>query len=77
MDGLRGAALRVVPNITADELAKPGGLKTVLKAFNQALKRRRHQECRELYNAGAQTHGVLSRQRCEFMISFILRRCAW
>ena len=77
VDGLRGAALQVARNIPVDKLAGSEGPDLLIKQLNQSLKPRRAQECRELYSAGAQVHGILSRQSGESMSSFILRRKTW
>ena len=77
VDGLSGTALQIVRGIPVEDLAKSDGPSTIIKHLQKILKPRRQQECRELYNAGARSHGILSRQYGEPMASFILRRKTW
>ena len=74
IDGLTGAALQVVREVEVSKLAEKDGHELLLRHLYQAFRPRRQQEARELYAAGAQTHGVLSRQSGEPMTSFLLRR---
>lgn len=57
-----------------DELA---GVEFLLKSPNKALAPRSKQEARELYQAGAQQDGNLSRQRSESVARYVLRQRAW
>ena len=77
IDGLTGAALQVVREVEVSKLAEKDGHELLLRHLYQAFRPRRQQEARELYAAGAQTHGVLSRQSGEPMTSFLLRRRTW
>ena len=62
IDGLTGAALQVVREIEVSKLSEKDGHELLLRHLYQAFHPRRQQEARELYAAGAQTHGILSRQ---------------
>ena len=78
VDGLRGAALQVARTLPVDELAnKEKGVEFLLKSLNSSLAPRSKQEARDLYQAGAQNGGILSRQRGESIASYVLRRRAW
>eukprot|EP00435_Cladocopium_sp_Y103_P066563 s466_g28.t2 len=77
VDGLRGPALQVARNLPVDELSKDKGVEFLLKSLTESLRPRSKQEARELYQAGAQNGGVLSRQRGESIPSYVLRRQAW
>ena len=77
VEGLRGQALQVAKTLDVDKLGSNGGPKLLLDALYNTFRPRRQQEARELYNAGAQVRGVLSRQAGESMTSFCLRRRTW
>eukprot|EP00913_Durusdinium_trenchii_P018068 g16978.t1 len=77
VDGLSGGALQVVREIDLKKLAKEEGPELLLTHLYAAFRPRRQQEARELYQAGAQNHGILSRQHGEPMTSYLLRRRTW
>ena len=77
IDGLRGQALQVARELDPAKLAKPDGHKLLVDTLYKAFRPRRQQDARELYNAGAQTAGMLARQAGETMTSFLLRRRTW
>ena len=77
VEGLNGAALRVAQMITTTELAGDKGAEMLLERLIHALQPRRIQEARELYLAGAQQNGMLSRQHGEPMSTYLVRRQAW
>ena len=77
IEGLRGQALQVAKGLDVKKLATDDGPTLLVDTLYKAFKPRRDQEARELYNAGAQTNGVLSRQPTESMTSFCLRRRTW
>eukprot|EP00435_Cladocopium_sp_Y103_P013207 s65_g3.t1 len=77
VNGLRGPALQVARNLPIDELLKDKGTDFLLAQLQQSLRPRSKQEARELYQAGAQTGGILSRQHGESIPSYVLRRKAW
>ena len=60
-----------------DEIAKEDGAGKLLDLFEKTLRPKRMQQARELYQAGAAVHGVLSRQPGEPMATYILRRRTW
>ena len=74
---LSGPALRVAQLMSTSDLAAEKGAETLLKKLGESLKPRRIQEARELYQAGAQPGGVLSRQPQEPMATYLVRRQAW
>lgn len=76
LDGLRGPALQVARALPVDELANDKGGEFLPKSLNKVLAPRSKQEARELYQAGAQQGGILSRQRGESVASYVLRRRA-
>ena len=77
VEGLSGAALQVAREISMEQLASEKGPKELLDLLYQAFQPRRTQEARELYAAGAQVHGMMSRQNTEPMVSYLLRRKTW
>lgn len=77
VDGLRGPALQVARSLQVDKLANKEGPTYLLEALQSALRPRSKQEARELYQAGAQQGGILSRQFGESIPSYVLRRRAW
>ena len=77
VDGLRGPALQVARNLAVDKLAAEGGPDYLLQSLQTMLQPRSRQEARELYQAGAQQGGPLSRQHGERIPSYVLRRKAW
>ncbi|CAE7415150.1 RE1 [Symbiodinium microadriaticum] len=77
IEGLRGPALHIVREISAETLASPKGAQTILKYLTEALRPRRQQEARELYSAGARENGPLSRQIGEPVAMYALRRRTW
>ena len=77
VDGLRGPALQVARGLPVDQLAKEEGTSILLKALQATLQPRSKQEARDLYQVGAQSGGVLSRQTGESIPSYVLRRKAW
>ena len=80
VDGLRGPALQVARGLPVDQLAKDEGTSILLKALQTTLQPRSKQEARDLYQVGAQSGGVLSRQTGESIPScpsYVLRRKAW
>ena len=68
---------QVVREVEVSKLAEKDGYELVLRHLYQPFRPRRQQEARELYVAGAQTHGVLSRQSDEPLTSFLLHRRTW
>ena len=76
-ENLSGAAMRVAQLMSAQELAADKGAETLLKKLAESLRPRRIQEARELYSAGAQPNGILSRQPQEPMSTYLVRRQAW
>lgn len=77
VDGLSGPALQVVRDLPIEKLAEEQGPTFLLKALQNALQPRSNQEARELYQAGAQSGGFLSRQNGESIASYVLRRRTW
>ena len=77
VEGLSGGALQVVRELSLDKLATEKGPTELIEYLYQAFRPRRAQEARDLYAAGAQVHGVLSRQSAEPMTSYLLRRKTW
>ena len=77
VEGLSGSALRIAQLIDTTELAGEKGAEKLLDRWNETLKPRRIQEARELYMAGAQQNGMLSRQQGELMGTYLVRRQAW
>ena len=77
IEGLTGAALQVAREISLETLASEKGPSELVSLLYKAFRPRRAQEARELYAAGAQPHGVLSRQAGEPMTSYLLRRRTW
>lgn len=72
VDGLRGMALQIARQIPVEVLSSAKGPQQLLKSLAEALRPRRVQEARELYSAGAQTGGVLSRQFTEPVATYLL-----
>ena len=78
VEGLSGSAFKVAQQIPTKVLASPEGAEELLGHLTQALKPRRTQEARELYQAGATPQGgIMSRQPQEPMATYVLRRRAW
>ena len=77
VEGLRGPALHIVKQLDPETLASDKGPELIVKKLTEALRPRRQQEARELYQAGAKEHGPLSRQHGEPMAMFTLRRRTW
>ena len=77
VDGLSGPALQVVRDLPIEKLAEENGPTFLLHALQTALQPRSNQEARELYQAGAQAGGILSRQNGESIASYVLRRRTW
>ncbi|CAE7949958.1 unnamed protein product, partial [Symbiodinium sp. KB8] len=77
VEGLSGTALRLVQNMGIAELSGDDGVDKLLDLFEKTLKPKRMQQARELYAAGASTHGILSRQPGEPVSTFVLRRRTW
>ena len=77
IEGLSGHALQVAQLLAIEELEKEHGADYLMEHLALDLRPRRQQQARELYEAGAQSGGVLSRQPAETMPQFILRRKAW
>ena len=77
VDGLSGPALQVVRDLPIEKLAEEQGPTFLLNALQAALQPRSNQEARELYQAGAQSGGILSRQNGESIASYVLRRRTW
>ncbi|CAE7947914.1 RE2, partial [Symbiodinium sp. KB8] len=77
IEGLSGHALQVAQLLAIEELEKEHGAEYLMEHLALDLRPRRQQQARELYEAGAQSGGVLSRQPAETMPQFILRRKAW
>ena len=77
VEGLSGSALRIAQLIDTTELAGEKGAEKLLDRLNETLKPRRIQEARELYMAGAQQNGMLSRQQGEPMATYLVRCQAW
>ena len=49
----------------------------MIEKLTTELRPRRMQQARELYKAGAQQGGILTRQPTESMAQYVLRRRAW
>ena len=77
LEGLSGHALQIAQLLSIDELEKEGGADYLMEKLITELRPRRQQQARELYEAGAQQGGMLSRQSTETMPQYILRRRAW
>ncbi|CAE7892444.1 RE1 [Symbiodinium sp. KB8] len=77
VEGLSGTALRMVQNMDMSELSKENGVNTLLEIFEKTLRPKRLQQARELYAAGAATHGIMARQPTEPMATYVLRRRTW
>ena len=77
IEGLRGPALQVARNLQIDKLSAEDGASYLLKGLQTSLQPRSKQEARDLYQAGAQVGGMLSRQSTEAMSNYVLRRRAW
>ena len=77
VDGLRGPALQVARSLHVEKLASEEGPVYLMENLTKAFKPRAKQEARELYQAGAQVGGVLSRQFGESIPSYVLRRKTW
>ena len=77
IEGLRGPALQVARNLQIERLSAEDGASYLLKGLQTSLQPRSKQEARDLYQAGAQVGGVLSRQSTEAMSNYVLRRRAW
>ena len=79
VEGLSPAALRVAQEMETKELSSPTGPdnENLLAKLQSALKPKRTQEARELYQAGAREGGMLSRQQGEPMATYIACRRAW
>ena len=77
VDGPSGPALQVVRDLPIEKLAEDQGPTFLLNALQAALQPRSNQEARELYQAGAQSGGILSRQTGESIASYVLRRRTW
>ena len=73
-----GQALKIAQGLDMAKLEKPEtGLNYLIDALSGELRPRRLQQARELYEAGAQTGGILSRHHMESMGQYVLRRRAW
>ena len=77
IEGLRGPALQVARNLQIEKLSAEDGASYLLKGLQTSLQPRSKQEARDLYQAGAQVGGLLSRQSTEAMSNYVLRRRAW
>ena len=77
LEGLSGHALQIAQLLDMDEISKPKGPEYLMDQLLTSLRPRRQQQARELYEAGAATNGVLSRQPQESMSQYVLRRRAW
>ena len=77
VEGLTGTALRLAQTMSFEDLATDDGAEKLLGSLEKQLKPKRLQQARELYAAGAATHGILSRQSGEPMSSYVLRRKTW
>ena len=73
-----GQALIIAQGLDMAKLEKAeDGLDYLIESLTVELRPRRLQQARELYEAGAQTGGLLARQPSESMGQFVLRRRAW
>ncbi|CAE7536321.1 RE2 [Symbiodinium microadriaticum] len=77
VEGLSGQALKIAQQLDVSKLAAEGGVDYLIEKISTELRPRRMQQARELYEAGAQQGGILSRQASESMAQYILRRRAW
>eukprot|EP00439_Symbiodinium_sp_Y106_P072384 s1237_g13.t1 len=77
IEGLSGQALKVAQQLELSKLDATKGLDYLIEAITNDLRPRRMQQARELYEAGAQQGGMLSRQHTESMANYILRRKTW
>ena len=77
VEGLSGQALKIAQQLDVKKLAAEGGTDYLIEKISTELRPRRMQQARELYEAGAQQGGILSRQASESMAQYILRRRAW
>ncbi|CAE7562382.1 RE1 [Symbiodinium sp. CCMP2592] len=79
IEGLSGHALKIAQQLDLAKLdqANGKGLDYLIEKITTELRPRRMQQARELYEAGAQQGGILSRQPTEPMGSYVLRRRAW
>ncbi|CAE7561028.1 RE2 [Symbiodinium necroappetens] len=77
VEGLSGQALKIAQQLDVSKLAAEGGVDYLIEKMSTELRPRRMQQARELYEAGAQQGGILSRQASESMAQYILRRRAW
>ncbi|OLQ00455.1 hypothetical protein AK812_SmicGene16908 [Symbiodinium microadriaticum] len=73
-----GQALKIAQGLDMAKLEKPDtGLTYLIDSLSGELRPRRLQQARELYEAGAQTGGIMARNPMESMGQYVLRRRAW
>ncbi|CAE7370648.1 TY4B-J, partial [Symbiodinium sp. CCMP2456] len=77
VEGLSGQALKIAQQLDVSKLDTADGTDYLIEKISSELRPRRMQQARELYEAGAQQGGMLSRQHGESMSQYILRRKAW
>ena len=77
IEGLSGTALRLAQTMSMEDLGKEDGANKLVDIFEKALRPKRMQQARELYQAGSSPHGLLSRQQGEPISTYVLRRRTW
>ena len=77
ISNLSGDALGVAMDIGVDDLGEPDGLDRLVTDMTSLVFPEKQQEAKELYSAGHETQGVLTRQRGESMYSICKRRSRW
>ncbi|CAE7717314.1 TY4B-J, partial [Symbiodinium sp. CCMP2456] len=72
-----GQTLKVAQTLDIKRLEESDGLTYLMDAVATELRRRRLQQARDLYEAGAATGEIMARQPAETMSQLLLRRRAW
>jgi len=76
-DVLTDDALKVAMDIGEQDLATEEGVTALIDAMEEHVMQYKDDEARELFHAGTQVDGPLSRQHGESMSSYIARRRRW
>ena len=73
-DALRDDAMKIAQDLGLETLIQADGVPFLAKTMKDAVSVKRELEAVELYKEGSKSKGALSRQHCESMQSYVLRR---
>ena len=77
VEGLRGDAVLLARDLGLETLSRPGGLAQLIETIRNHVFPRALEEGKELFRAGQQIGGPLSRQPSESMLSYVQRHRRW